>query len=100
MKRVILGMGVNRPASIESAHPRFDATLEPIQLRNLVLIANKTNNADLINGLVKLVQDDIKYDIDNGKVSKSKILNHYKNHISALQLAEVGDISSLQNIGK
>lgn len=100
MKRVILGMGVNRPASMEPEHPRFDATLKPRQIRNLVLIANKTNNADLINGLVKLIQDDIKYDIDNGKVSESEILNHYADHISELQLAKVGDISSLQNIKK
>ena len=94
----ILGMGVNKPASIEPSHERFDATLDPKQIKQLVLIANKTNNQDLVNGLIKLVKDDIDSDVDAGNVSKASILKHYEAHVEALKSAKVGNISNIKQI--
>lgn len=65
MKKYIKAMGVDNPAHTIPESVSFRPTLRLASFKNLVNVAGKTNNVDLVNGLIQLVIDDIKIDSSN-----------------------------------
>ena len=101
MKKYIKAMGVDNPAHTIPESVSFRPTLRLASFKNLVNVAGKTDNVDLVNGLIQLVIDDIKIDSSNdggNAVSVENIKAYYLKYYNAVHSVKSADVSLLQQL--
>lgn len=83
MKRYVRAMGVKSPAEIIPNHPAYHPTLQIKEFTRLINIADSSNNASLLNGLIQAVINDINSDNNAGNVPNIQIRNYYRSYYDA-----------------
>ena len=84
MKRYITAMGISKPAEIIPDHPEYHPSIFKLLFKRILDIANKSNNQLLIDGLAKLVIDDVNSDIKAAYVDFDKIVEYYSTYYNYL----------------
>ena len=91
-------MGALSPAEIKPAQATFHPSIQLDQLENLVYVALKTDNRALITGLTQAVINDVRADLNSGKVPVRDIMHYYLDYADAFSNSSYQDETLLQEL--